>query len=290
MAQSNFALISHNITVREAYRFPTLLRYRVHAIKVWERRKSAAEKMEIKVQAFESLDSTNDHLKKLASEGAPEGTVVIADAQTAGRGRMGRSFASAPGCGIYMSMLLRPEGCSADCAASLTAVAAVAVCRAIEKTCGRSAGIKWVNDLYMRGKKICGILCESSVAGGRVDYAVLGIGLNVTTRLEDFPEELRDTAGSLYTQTGFVFERGKLIAAIIAELSSLYSLWLEGPGVCHAEYKRRCIVLDRQITVSSPEGEYDAVAENISADYGLVLRLPDGGRKTVHSGEVKIKI
>ena len=174
--------------------------------------------MEIKIQAFESLDSTNNYLKKLASGGAAEGTVVIADEQTAGRGRMGRSFASAPGCGIYMSMLLRPEGCTADCAPGLTAVAAVAVCRAIEKVCGRAPGIKWINDLYLRGKKICGILCESSVKDGRVNYAVLGIGLNVTTRAEEFPEELRETAGSLYTQTGFVFERGKLIAAIIAGL------------------------------------------------------------------------
>ena len=245
--------------------------------------------MEIKVQAFESLDSTNNYLKKLASEGAAEGTVVIADAQTAGRGRMGRSFASAPGCGIYMSLLLRPNDCGVDCASSLTAVAAVAVCRAIEKVCGRAPGIKWINDLYLRGKKICGILCESSVKDGKVDYAVLGIGLNVTTKTEDFPEELRETVGSLYTQTGFVFERGKLIAAIIAELGSLYSVWLEGPSVCHAEYKRRCIVLDRQITVAAADGEFEAVAENISSDYGLVLRMPDGERRTVHSGEVKIR-
>lgn len=244
--------------------------------------------MEIKIQAFESLDSTNNYLKKLASEGAAEGTVIVADEQTAGRGRMGRSFASAPGCGIYMSMLLRPADCTPDCVQSLTAVCAVAVCRAIEKVCGRAPGIKWINDLYLRGKKICGILCESSLKDGKVDYAVLGIGLNVTTRTEDFPEELREKAGSLYTQTGFVFERGKLIAAIIAELSSMYSVWLEGPSVCHAEYKRRCIILDRQITITSPEGEYDAVAENISPAYGLVLRLPDGTRRTVHSGEVSL--
>ena len=179
--------------------------------------------MEIRLQAFESLDSTNNYLKKLAAEGAAEGTVVIADEQTAGRGRMGRSFASVAGCGIYMSMLLRPADCTPDCAQSLTAVCAVAVCRAIEKVCGRAPGIKWINDLYLRGKKICGILCESSVKNGKVDYAVLGIGLNVTTRIEDFPEELRETAGSLLTQTGFTFERGKLIAAIIAELSSLYT-------------------------------------------------------------------
>lgn len=105
------------------------------------------------MQAFESLDSTNNYLKKLAAEGAAEGTVVIADEQTAGRGRMGRSFASAAGCGIYMSMLLRPANCAPDCAQSLTAVCAVAVCRAVEKVCGRAPGIKWINDLYLRGKR-----------------------------------------------------------------------------------------------------------------------------------------
>lgn len=246
--------------------------------------------MEIKVQAFESLDSSNDYLKKLAAQGATEGTVIIADEQTAGRGRMGRSFASAAGRGVYMSVLLRPQDCTVDCASSLTAMCAVAVCRAIEKVCGRAPGIKWINDLFLRGKKICGILCESSVRDGKVSYAVLGIGLNVSTRTEEFPEELRDIAGSLYTQTGFVFERGKLIAAIVAELDSLYSSWLEAPSICYAEYKRRCIVLDRQIYVTGPEGEYEAVAENISADYGLVLRLHDGTRRTVHSGEVKIKL
>lgn len=241
--------------------------------------------MEFRVQAFESLDSTNDYLKTLAAKGAPEGTVVIADAQTAGRGRMGRSFESAAGRGVYMSVLLRPDS-GADCVASLTAVAAVAVCRAVEKVCGRAPGIKWINDLILRDRKICGILCESSVKGERTDYAVLGIGLNVTTLEVDFPESLRGIAGSLYTQTGFVFERGTLIAAILAELDALYAAWCEGPSVCLAEYKRRCIVLDRQVSVTSPEGEYEAVAEDIGADYSLILRLPTGERRIVRSGEV----
>lgn len=245
--------------------------------------------MNIKLRAFESLDSTNTYLKKAAAQGAPEGTAVIADEQTAGRGRLGRSFASAAGRGIYMSLLLRPDA-PADCAQSLTAVAAVAVCRALEKTCGIYAGIKWVNDLYLRGRKICGILCESSVKNGELDYAVLGIGLNVSTREEDFPAELRDVAGSLFTQTGRGFERGAIIAAILAELDALYAAWLDGPAACLEEYRRRCIVLDRQLTVSAPHGEFEAVAENISADYGLIVRLPDGTRRTLRSGEVSIKL
>ncbi len=244
--------------------------------------------MNISVRAFETLDSTNNELKKLAAAGAPEGTVVIANEQTSGRGRLGRSFASAPGAGIYMSLLLRPEG-GAGCAASLTAVCAVAVSRAIEKVCGVPVDIKWINDLYLSGRKICGILCESAVKQDGCLYTVAGIGLNVTTRTEDFPPELRDKAGSLYTQTGMTYERGALIAAILAELDALYTSWQAEPGVCLKEYRKRCIVLGAPVTVISPEGEYEAAAEDISPDYGLVVRLHDGRRRTLHSGEISIR-
>lgn len=244
--------------------------------------------MNISVRAFETLDSTNNELKKLAAAGAPEGTVVIANEQTAGRGRLGRSFASAPGAGIYMSLLLRPDG-GADSAVSLTAVCAVAVSRAIEKTCGVPVGIKWINDLYLSGRKICGILCESAVKQDGCLYTVAGIGLNVSTRMEDFPPEVRDKAGSLYTQTGRAFERGALIAAILTEFDALYAQWQTDAGVCLKEYRKRCIVLDAPVTVVSPEGEYEAVAEDISPDYGLIVRLPDGKRRTLHSGEISVR-
>ena len=244
--------------------------------------------MEIKLEAFESLDSTNTYLKKRAAGGAPEGTVVIANAQTAGRGRMGRSFASAPGLGIYLSMLLRPDA-EAECVQSLTAGTAVAVCRAIERVCGVAPGIKWINDLFLKGKKICGILCESSVKSGSAEYVVLGIGLNVITRPQDFPEELRGTAGSLYSQTGIVYERGKLISAMISELSAMYEAWKTDPRALLDDYRRRCIVLGKTVEVSPVTGGvFTAAAEEISDDFGLVLRLPDGSTSTVHSGEVSI--
>lgn len=244
--------------------------------------------MEIKLEAFESLDSTNTYLKKRAAGGAPEGTVVIANAQTAGRGRMGRSFASAPGLGIYLSMLLRPST-EAECVQSLTAGTAVAVCRAIERVCGVAPGIKWINDLFLKGKKICGILCESSVKSGSAEYVVLGIGLNVITRPQDFPEELRGTAGSLYSQTGIVYERGKLISAMISELSAMYEAWKTDPRALLDDYRRRCIVLGKTVEVSPVTGGvFTAAAEEISDDFGLVLRLPDGSVRTVHSGEVSI--
>ncbi len=245
--------------------------------------------MDIKVEAFESLDSTNSYIKKRAAEGAPEGTVVIANAQTAGRGRLGRSFASAAGLGIYMSLLLRPI-VSADCVQSLTALSAVAVSRAIESVCGVTAGIKWINDLYLKGKKICGILCESALKDGSADYVVLGIGLNVITRPQDFPEELRGIAGSLYSQTGKICERGQLISAVINELVSMYGQWKTEPKAFLDEYRSRCIVTGRTVEVSPISGGvFTAFAEGISDDFGLQLRLPDGSTKTVHSGEVSIR-
>mgnify|MGYP000796112384 CR=1 FL=1 len=244
--------------------------------------------MEIKLEAFEALDSTNTYLKKRAAGGAPEGTVVIANSQTAGRGRMGRSFASAPGLGIYMSMLLRPNT-GAECVQSLTAGTAVAVCRAIELVCGVSPGIKWINDLFLKGKKICGILCESSVKDSGAEYVVLGVGINVITRPQDFPEELRGTAGSLYSQTGVVYERGKLISAAISELGAMYETWKADPTALLDDYRRRCIVLGGTVEVSPVTGGvFTAYAEDISDDFGLILRLPNGSVRTVHSGEVRI--
>ena len=244
--------------------------------------------MEIKLEAFEALDSTNTYLKKRAAEGAPEGTVVIANEQTGGRGRMGRSFASAPGMGIYMSMLLRPDTGDVQ---SITAATAVAVCRAIERVCGVKPGIKWINDLFLKGKKICGILCESSLRQGGAEYVVLGIGLNVITRPQDFPEELRGTAGSLYSQTGTVYERGKLISAVIRELCAMYETWKLDPAALLDDYKRRCFVLGKAVELMPADGDkFTALAEDISDDFGLVLRLPDGSQKTVHSGVFSLSL
>ncbi|HCQ74097.1 MAG TPA: biotin--[acetyl-CoA-carboxylase] ligase [Clostridiales bacterium] len=247
------------------------------------------KKLQIKLNAFESLDSTNTYLKKLAAEGAGEGTAVIANAQTAGRGRMGRSFASAQGLGVYMSLLLRPD-CAASCAQSLTANTAAAVCMAIETVSGVKPEIKWVNDLYLKGKKICGILCESAVSGDKLDYAVIGIGLNVITRPEDFPEELRHTAGSIYSQTGLIIERGKLISAILTELGGMYAAWCEDKSAYLNEYKSRCTMLGRVVTVISPDGDYDALAKDITPDFGLVVETVDGETRTLHSGEISVKI
>lgn len=244
--------------------------------------------MKLKLEAFESVDSTNNYIKRRAREGAPEGTVAIADAQTGGKGRLGRSFASPPGVGIYLSLLLRPEGNAADIQ-SLTANTAVAVSKAIEKTCGINPEIKWVNDLLLNGRKICGILCESEADDKGLHYMVIGIGLNVTNRTEDFPAQLRNIAGSIYTQTGIIAERGMLISAILSELDSMYECWKDNSGSLLTDYKKRCTMLGHLVEVASADEVYDAVAEDISEDFGLCLRLDDGSTRVIHSGEVSAR-
>ena len=244
--------------------------------------------MKLKLEAFESVDSTNNYIKRRAREGAPEGTVAIADAQTGGKGRLGRSFASPPGVGIYLSLLLRPEGNAADIQ-SLTANTAVAVSKAIEKTCGINPEIKWVNDLLLNGRKICGILCESEADDKGLHYMVIGIGLNVTNRTEDFPAQLRNIAGSIYTQTGIIAERGMLISAILSELDSMYECWKDNSGSLLTDYKKRCTMIGHLVEVASADEVYDAVAEDISEDFGLCLRLDDGSTRVTHSGEVSAR-
>ena len=244
--------------------------------------------MKLKLEAFESVDSTNNYIKRRAREGAPEGTVAIADAQTGGKGRLGRSFASPPGVGIYLSLLLRPEGDAADIQ-SLTANTAVAVSKAIEKTCGINPEIKWVNDLLLNGRKICGILCESEADDKGLHYVVIGIGLNVTNRTEDFPAQLRNIAGSIYTQTGIIAERGMLISAILSELDSMYECWKDNSGSLLADYNKRWTMLGHLVEVASADEVYDAVAEDISEDFGLCLRLDDGSVRVIHSGEVSAR-
>ena len=172
--------------------------------------------------------STNDLLKAMAEAGAGEGTVLVAGEQTRGKGRLGRSFTSAAGKGVYLSALLRPD-LDPEKLLPLMGFTAEAMGRAVQRIAGAEAGIKWVNDLILNGKKICGILTESAFsAGGQLQYVVVGIGLNVNYETEDFPPELRDLAGSLKTETGKSYPLPNLAAAMIEELDRLYDALLRG--------------------------------------------------------------
>lgn len=237
------------------------------------------------VQVLPVTDSTNNALKLLAAGGAPEGTTLIAERQTAGRGRLDRRFDSPAGSGIYLSVLLRPA-CPPAELMTLTAQAAAAVRRAVGEVCGVLPGIKWVNDLQLNGKKICGILTELSFgAGGLVASAVVGVGVNCNRAAEDFSAELQGIAGSILSETGKRVDRNRLAAAMLRELSSLPHLdWRE-------EYRGACVNLGKRVRILSP-GAADCpegVAEDVGPDAELLVRT-DGGRLiAVAAGEVSLR-
>ncbi len=234
------------------------------------------------VQVLDTVDSTNNLLKRLAQEGAPQGTVAIADCQTGGRGRMGRQFDSPPGSSIYLSALLRP-GCPPDRLMSLTAQAAVAVARAVRTACGAEPEIKWVNDLVLGGRKICGILTEMTLEAesALVNYAVIGVGVNCNRT--EFPPELASIAGSLLTQTGRPVDRCALAAAMVEELSRLPGAdWLE-------DYRRRCLNLGKRVQILDPDKVRTATAVDVGPQGELVVQLPDGRVRSIRSGEVSVR-
>lgn len=244
----------------------------------------AASGMEL--QIFEELDSTNRYVKELAENGAPEGVVVIAEAQSRGRGRLGRSFFSPEGTGIYMTVLLRPK-IELQNAVRLTSMTAVAVAEAIERVCEVPAQIKWVNDIFLNQKKVCGILAEAGIdaAGQTLKYAVVGIGINVGKMV--FPDELKEIATSVEKECGQEIQREVLIAEVLRSLRKWYPSIQDGSFL--PESKRRSVLLGKEIQVHCHDGSfYEAVAVDLD-DMGHLIIEKDGQRELLHSGEVSIR-
>lgn len=239
---------------------------------------------------YDTLDSTNTRAKALAAQGAPHGTVVMASQQTAGRGRMGRSFHSPAGLGLYLSVILRPN-CRPEELMHLTCAAAVATCEAVEKATGFHPGIKWVNDLVAKDKKLGGILTELSVDGktGLVDYAIIGIGLNCHHEAEDFPEALRSIAISLKSATGIAPSTPLLAAQLVQSLYEMDRGLLTDPRSILAQYRRDCITLGRPVTVIREDRKRQGFAIDLDDRGGLIVDYPDGSRETVSSGEVSVR-
>ncbi len=242
------------------------------------------------VECLETVDSTNDYLKTRAQTGAEEGLVAVANEQTRGKGRLGRSFSSPADRGIYLSMLLRPTGAPQDIA-NITALIAVAMADAIAAVAGIRPGIKWVNDLVLNGKKLCGILTEMSVEGetGRVQHAVVGIGVNVRETAEDFPPEIGHIATSLLMETGRKISRARLAAEMILRLDQLRADWAERRASYLAPYRAACVNLGRAVRFSQNGVSYTGVAEDVDSDFSLVIRLQDGTVMTLKSGEVSVR-
>lgn len=239
---------------------------------------------------FDSIDSTNSCAKRMADSGAPHGTVLIANAQTNGRGRKGRSFLSSADLGIYLSVILRPN-CSGNDLMHLTCATAVAMCQAIETTTGLRPGIKWTNDLVYGKQKLGGILTELSLNSqtGLVDYAVVGIGINCLQTPQDFPPELQNLATSLSVACNAEIDRAKLAAAMICALEQMALNLLVDKDKILSAYRQNCITLGKQISLLRGDTIQHGTALDIVEDGGLLVLFDDGSVGNVTSGEVSVR-
>jgi len=239
------------------------------------------------VHWFQCVDSTNDLAKTLAKQGAPHGTVLLADSQTKGRGRLGRSFQSPAGSGIYVSVLLRPD-CKAEALLHLTCAVAVAVCDGIEEVCGFRPGVKWINDFVANNRKLGGILTELSLKpDGSVDHCIIGIGINCLK--SPMPPELAEIAVSIQEVTGENTDRAMLTAAILDRLLHMSRALHTEKNAIMARYREDCVTLDRQVVLQKNGDSQPAYARDIDLDGGLIVQYPDGSVQTVTSGEASVR-
>ena len=239
------------------------------------------------VRVYNKTTSTNTVLKQLAVRGAMEGSIVAAAAQTEGRGRFGRKFASGTS-GVYFSILLRPR-ISAEKSLLITTAAAVAAAEAIEEISGKKADIKWVNDIFIDGKKVCGILTEAAfgMEGGGLDYAVLGVGVNVTPPENGFPDDIKDIAGSVLDEN-IPDARSRLAAGIINRFLKLYKNIEEISYL--DEYRRRSLVLGKNVTLMNGGNSEEVYVMGIDDECRLIVRTADGKDKIISSGEVSVRL
>lgn len=243
-----------------------------------------------RVEVLPTVDSTNNVCKTLAAQGAPAGTVVVADQQTGGRGRMGRSFFSPAGSGIYFSVILRPE-VEPGALMHLTCAFAAAMCDAVERACGTRPGIKWTNDLVLGKQKLAGILTELSIEAesGRIQYAVLGIGINCCQKKEDFPPDVQEKACSLEMVLGKRIDRNCLAAEMVRSAAQLADTLFSEKKAWMDSYRRDCVTIGREIAVLRGDTSRYGLALNVDENGGLMVRYENGEEETVSSGEVSVR-
>lgn len=237
---------------------------------------------------FDETDSTNTEAKKAAEAGAPHGTLAVADYQSMGKGRRGRSWTSPHGVGIWMSIMIRPN-LHPSCASMLTLVAALAVADGIKKVCRLDSKIKWPNDIVVNGKKVCGILTEMSTELDCINYVVTGIGINANT--DEFPEDIRDVATSLLLETGERVKRSQLIAAVMEAFEQYYGRFMENENMSGLleEYNSLLANRDNMVRVLAPGSEYTGTALGIDETGELLVRMESGELRRVLSGEVSVR-
>lgn len=237
---------------------------------------------------YEETDTTNNRARELALEGAPEGTLVVAEKQTAGRGRRGKVWESPLGTGIWMSLVLRPQIMPAE-ASVLTLLCGLATAEAIEAETGLSAGIKWPNDILINGKKAVGILTEMDCEMSEVHFVIPGIGINVNTA--SFPPEIADIATSLYLECGKTVSRRRLVHKVLERLEEHYETFLRTGSFTAVleDYRKHCITLGKEVHVLGRE-PFFAEALDITPEGELLVRRADNGKEeVVFSGEVSIR-
>lgn len=246
------------------------------------------------IECFNCLDSTNTRAKQFAEAGEPEGTLIVSEKQTAGRGRRGRSWSSESEEGIYMSFLLRPN-IPTQKVSALTLLSALAVVKAIKEICSVEAEIKWPNDVMIAKKKICGILTEMSSEENDIRYVIVGMGINANTT--DFPEEIKDTAGSVYLQTGKKVNRCELTAAVIRHFCNSYERFCKEQSLASfvEEYNAVLVNRDKEVRIyygmvenSTSDQTDTGIARGIDSE-GALLAEVDGKIQRIISGEVSVR-
>lgn len=234
---------------------------------------------------LETVDSTNTYAKNLAQNGAASGTCVIAKTQTSGRGRLGRSFFSPSDTGIYMSIIIRPEN-EYESTFPYTIAACVAVCKVLEKYSSCTVGIKWVNDIFSNGKKVCGILTEGGTMAGstKIDYYVVGIGINTSTPADGFPDDIKNIAGAVSEINA---SKNQIIASVISELLDLW----KNSSIENIieEYKNHSFILGKTVSYIKNDETITGIAEDINIAGNLIVRTANGETNTLISGEVSLR-
>ncbi len=233
---------------------------------------------------YPSVSSTMDVAKKAIASGASEGTVVIADEQISGRGRLGREWVSPPDSSLMLSIILYPKLAQLQ---RLTMVACIAIARCIEDVAYLETSIKWPNDVLIDGRKASGVLIESDVAGNTVNYAIVGIALNVNLEVDLFPE-IAAIATSLKCELGLHFSRLDVLASLLGEFEAVYNALRKGEPI-EMEWRRRLNTLGKKVTVRNGDAVREGVAEDVDADGNLLLRRPDGSLDTISAGDVTLR-
>lgn len=240
------------------------------------------------VACYDVITSTNLQAKMDAENGAGQGALVVADMQTAGRGRMGRGWSSPPGTNVYFSLILKPE-IPPDMASMLTPVMGLAVAEGIRRTSSAEAMIKWPNDIVIGGKKVCGILAEMSVEQDFIHYVVIGVGINVG--LQEFPAEVVQTAICLEEACGKKISRAELVANVMRAFEEYYDIFLERGNLSGLveRYNGLLVNCGREVRVLDPKGEFQGIAQGINESGELLVERKDGTVTNVYAGEVSVR-